>query len=320
MRKRRCRLTLLIAAVLLLVPSAALPCQCGYMPEDLYAAVFEGRVERISRLEPWWRYTHRNAVVALYDWLNLQSLPDWISTEQQRLEEQDRYGLVVTIRVTSSSKGVTGRTIDVRTGLWMGDCGYRFETGHVYRVWAYRRTASGPLAKASGLETNRCTKTKEISGRVERFRSNDIFTLAYPMIWTPIILAGITGLAIGWLAHRLPVRRLAQDVVAWLAADVCGVVAFGVLFPVFAEGGMFAESTIIAQSMIATGQMRWVESLTQTALLFAFCLVLSAALGLAARSRLTIGVARNHGLVCGLLGGACAVALPILIHSLGGTP
>lgn len=56
--------------MLLLVPSAALPCQCGDMPEDLYAAVFEGRVERISRIEPRWRYMRRGAVLALYDWLN----------------------------------------------------------------------------------------------------------------------------------------------------------------------------------------------------------------------------------------------------------
>jgi hypothetical protein len=207
MKKLRHRLTLLIAAMLLLVPNGALSCQCGYMPEDLYAAVFEGRVERISRLEPWSRYTRRNAVVAVYDWLNLERIPDWVSTEQQRLEEQDRYGLVVTFRVTSSSKGISGRTVNVRTGLWMGDCGYRFETGHVYRVWAYRRTVSGPLAKASGLETNRCTRTSEISGRVERFRSNDVFALAYPLIWTPIILAGMTGLAIGWLAHYEPGGR-----------------------------------------------------------------------------------------------------------------
>ena len=320
MTKRRRRLTLLIAALLLLLPSAALPCQCGYSADDLYAAVFEGRVERISRLEPWWQYTRRNAVDALVSWLDLGMSTDWFAAERERLLEQDRYGLVVTFRVISSSKGVSGRTIDVRTGLWMGDCGYRFETGQLYRVFAYRRSGSSPLVKATGLETNRCTRTSEISGRVERFRSNDLFALAYPMIWTPTILASMTGLAIGWLAQRLPVRRLAQDVVACLAAAVCGVVAFGVLFPVFAEGGMFAESTIIAQSMIATGQARWVDSLTQTALLFAFCLVLSPVLGMAGRSRLTAGVARNHGLVCGVLGGACAVALPILMHAMGGTP
>lgn len=325
MTKRRHRLTLLVAALLLLLPSAAHPCQCGYVGSEAEeysraAAVFEGRVERISRLEPWWRYTRRNAADALVSWLDLEMSTDWFAAERERLLEQDRYGLVVTFRVTSSSKGVSGKTIDVRTGLWMGDCGYRFETGQSYRVFAYKTSGFSPLVKATGLETSTCTNTREISGRVERFRSNDLFALAYPMIWTPINLAGMTGLAIGWLAQRLPVPRLAQDVVAWLAADLCGVVAFGVLFPVFAEGGMFAESTIIAQSMIATGQARWVASLTQTALLFPFCLVLSAALALAARPRLTAGVARNHGLVCGLLGGACAVALPILIHSLGGTP
>jgi hypothetical protein len=325
MTKRHYGQTLLIAALLLLLPTPAHPCQCGYIgsvaeEHTRAAAVFEGRVERISRLEPWWQYTRRNAADAFVSWLGVEMSSDWFEAERERLREQDGYGLVVTFRVISSSKGVIGKTVDVRTGLWMGDCGYRFETGELYRVIAYKRSWSRDLVKATGLETNRCTRTSGISSRDERFRSNDLFALAYPMIWTPIILAGMTGLVLGWLAQRLPLRRLAQDVVAWLAADLCGVVAFGVLFPVFAEGGMFAESTIIAQSMIATGRTRWAESLTQTALLFACCLVLSAALRLAARSRLTIGIARNHGLVCGLLGGASAVALPILIHSLTGTP
>ncbi len=110
--KRRHSLRLLIAATLLLVPSAALPCQCGDMPEDLYAAVFEGRVERISRIEPRWRDMRRGAVLALYDWLNLDRPPDWISAE---LLEQEQYGVNVTFRVTSYWKGVGGKTIDVRT-------------------------------------------------------------------------------------------------------------------------------------------------------------------------------------------------------------
>ena len=314
MMKRRHSLRLLIAAMLLLVPSAALPCQCGDMPEDLYAAVFEGRVERISRIEPRWRYMRRGAVLALYDWLNLDRPPDWISAE---LLEQEQYGLNVTFRVTSYSKGVGGKTIDVRTGFWIGDCGYPFETGHVYHVWAYRRTPTRPRFNTSSLETSLCTKTSKVSGRVERRPLDDVQALAYPMFWTPLILASVTGLAIGWLAQRLPVRRLAQDAVAWLAADVCGVVAFGVLFPVLAA--IFAEPPI-ARPVIPLAHVRWNDSLTQAAALLAFCLVLSPALALAARSKWTAGVARNHGLVCGVLGGACAVALHILMHTLRGTP
>jgi hypothetical protein len=314
MTKPRHRLTLLTVALLLLIPSAALPCQCGVSNDDQADAVFEGRVERISRLEPWWQYTRRNAAYALCAWLDV----DWdlmspaFTAEQERMRQQDRYGLVVTFRVTSFSKGVTGKTIDVRTGLWMGDCGYRFETGESYRVWAYRRTASWPLAKASGLETSRCTNTRKISGGAERSHS-DLLAEAYPVIWTPIILASLTGLALGWLAQRLRVRRLAQDVVATLAASICGLVAFGVLYPVFGEGGMYAEAAITAQSMIAAGPPRWVDSLTQTALLLAFCVALSPVLRLAGRFRLTTGAAKYHGLVCGAFGGAYAVALPVLI-------
>ncbi|HEX6975832.1 MAG TPA: hypothetical protein VF147_15610 [Vicinamibacterales bacterium] len=318
------RLALLIAAQILLLPAAVYACSCGGARSEVEeytraAAVFEGRVQRISRLEPWWRYTRRNAAEAIFSWLNLEVPTDSFEAERKQLSEQDRYGLVVTLRVISSSKGVNGNTVDVRTGLWMGDCGYRFERGHVYRVWAYTRTGSDPLATASALATNSCTRTSEISGRGDRFRSNDLFTLAHPLIWTPIVLAGITGLAIGWLAQRLPVRRLAQDVAAWLAASLCGVVLFGVLFPVFAEGGMFAESAIIARAMLAT-RPQWLDTLMQAAMLFACGLLLSSALGRAARWRVTAGVASAHGLVCGVLGGACTVALSILIRSLAPRP
>jgi hypothetical protein len=92
---------------------------------------------------------------------------------------------------------------------------------------------------------------------------------------------------------------------------------FGVLFPVFAEGGMFAESTMAAQAWNAP---RWDGSLTQTAALFVLCLALSPALRLAGRFRLTTGLARNHGPVFGVLGGAYGVILPMLMYWMRGNP
>jgi hypothetical protein len=170
--------------------------------------------------------------------------------------------------------------------------------------------------KASGLDTSRCTPTREISGGAE-MPSEDLHTRAYPTIWTPILLASMTGLAIGWLAQRLRVRRLAQDAIACLAADVCAVLVFGVLFPVFAEGGVFAESIMAARHWVAP---RWDDSLIQAAVLLAACLALSHALGLAARFRFTAGLARNHGAVFGVLGGAYGVALPMLLYWMNESP
>jgi hypothetical protein len=54
--------------------------------------------------------------------------------------------------VTGVLKGEVGTTIDVSTGLGGGDCGYYFELGHEYLVYAF----GSPKA----LSTSICSRTK----------------------------------------------------------------------------------------------------------------------------------------------------------------
>jgi hypothetical protein len=54
--------------------------------------------------------------------------------------------------VTSVLKGEVGTTVDVYTGLGGGDCGYYFELGHEYLVYAF--------GTPKALSTNICSRTK----------------------------------------------------------------------------------------------------------------------------------------------------------------
>jgi hypothetical protein len=57
--------------------------------------------------------------------------------------------------VTDVLKGEVRRTVDVYTGLGGGDCGYSFELGQEYLVYAY--------ATRTGLSTNICSRTRIIN-------------------------------------------------------------------------------------------------------------------------------------------------------------
>jgi len=63
-------------------------------------------------------------------------------------------GRRVTFTVMEPFRGVTGRTLDVRTGNGGGDCGYPFKEGVEYLVFASMNESTGELA------TGICSKTK----------------------------------------------------------------------------------------------------------------------------------------------------------------
>lgn len=66
------------------------------------------------------------------------------------------YPLRVTIRVNKSWKGVLPAEVVLLTGNGLGDCGYPFEAGHNYLVYAY-----GP--DVDHLGTNICQRTAPLS-------------------------------------------------------------------------------------------------------------------------------------------------------------
>ena len=71
-------------------------------------------------------------------------------------DDPEGLSLVVRLRVERSWKGSTGREVRIVTGRGGGDCGYRFEVGGSYLVYAY---GSG----AGGLGTNICQRTARLS-------------------------------------------------------------------------------------------------------------------------------------------------------------
>jgi hypothetical protein len=154
------------------MPTTVRPCQCthiGSVAEEypLAAAVFDGRVEKISRLEPWWRYKRRDLVLLLYNRFGWQP-PAWIGEETRELLASGRYGLLVKFRVTAFWKGVSGGTTELLTGFGQGDCGYPFVSGQEYRVWARMSNRQESLYKRPGLYTDMCTRTMEsFSSRLE---------------------------------------------------------------------------------------------------------------------------------------------------------
>ncbi len=64
------------------------------------------------------------------------------------------YSSEVTIEVIKSWKHIKTKKVVIYTGVGSGDCGYLFEIGKSYLVYAY-----GDL---NGLETNICQRTTEL--------------------------------------------------------------------------------------------------------------------------------------------------------------
>ena len=130
--KKQFRMSLLLAALAwVLVPLSAAACDCGYAGAPCKAfektpTVFVGRVVKISTID-----------------LKTASGDDY----------KDR---LVSFEVERSYRGLTTKTAVVLSG-WNSDCGYRFQEGVRYLVYAYPHS---PTAK---LTTSICTRTRPLS-------------------------------------------------------------------------------------------------------------------------------------------------------------
>ncbi len=148
--RRQVRFSLLASAILTLTFSSSpvLGCKCVSPPPEVktardlaqwYAnrsdAIFEGSVEQIE-----------------LKWPVLEAkVGDLISADI----EQDPPAMQVSFDISRSYRGPRQQNIRIRTGLGGGDCGFRFEVGERYLVYAY--------ADESGqLSTNICTGTARL--------------------------------------------------------------------------------------------------------------------------------------------------------------
>jgi len=75
--------------------------------------------------------------------------------------ERDNQGVAATIEVDRAWKGVTARTVVVRTNKGTGaDCGFPFEMGKSYLV--YTNSPQAKEGEQPKLSTNTCTRTCHI--------------------------------------------------------------------------------------------------------------------------------------------------------------
>lgn len=63
--------------------------------------------------------------------------------------------------MSSNWKGIKDKMVTVETGLGGGDCGYGFQEGESYLIYAYR--TNGEDGKPGPLRTNICTRTRPLS-------------------------------------------------------------------------------------------------------------------------------------------------------------
>jgi hypothetical protein len=121
-------------AVFLVCPLAH-ACDCALDPTPCKAfshtaVIFAGRVSRVANIE-----------------VNLKSGDPTIHYPQRS----------VTFEVLKPYRGVQSKTVELQTGEGVGDCGYLFETGRDYVVYA------NPNANTGSLYTGICQRTKLLS-------------------------------------------------------------------------------------------------------------------------------------------------------------
>jgi len=155
MRLRDLARALALLVALLAIGQGAEACECSTTPDAASAlsrddAVFRGRVSSVrDRLGP-----ARRTWYWVKGWFSNRPLHD----------DSEGYlaccGLEATLDVTGSWKGVSKQQVQVVTGRGAGDCGFVFERGVEYLVYA-RKLSSGDLA------TDICTRTKPLARAAE---------------------------------------------------------------------------------------------------------------------------------------------------------
>lgn len=141
-------------ALLVLAASDALACSCAgpSAPDRAYAdatVVFEGKVLSIDD-----QYT---ALRKAWDDVSMRlgRDPDWQEFERT-------HGFKVTFEVTKAWKGALKKRFVLYTGRGGGDCGFPFEKGKEYVVYAY--------CGKKYCDTMICTRTKLKAGAAEDLR------------------------------------------------------------------------------------------------------------------------------------------------------
>ena len=154
------RVVTVVGISLVIMGEYAEPCQCAEARDVREAAdtaeeVFVGKVNRFERLEPWWRYARRYTLSWFYQVIGTDQ-PEWLSSEWKSFASSPQYGYRASFEVGVGWKRVRTGEVQVYTGMWEGDCGFRFERGREYLVYA----DADPRGR--GLYTSTCHRTVEL--------------------------------------------------------------------------------------------------------------------------------------------------------------
>jgi hypothetical protein len=133
--------------VLAFISTDVAACSCAppgtlQQSRDQSTQVFLGRVISVEDRTP---AMDKNWLTAVTDWVKQLFGAD------QPVSDQDFPYKRVSFLVTETFKGPSVSRIDVRTGLGGGDCGYSFDPGKEYVVYAY--------GEADTLRTGICSRT-----------------------------------------------------------------------------------------------------------------------------------------------------------------
>lgn len=173
----RIALCLAILFTLLAYPSPAKACSCIVPgpPSSEFPnanAVFTGRVIRVV--------DNYYPVFAVLDWALWK-----LGARSYNFYTGKHYGYSVFFSVDKSWKGVKETVVEVHTGYGGGDCGYSFNVGSDYVVYAHY--AYG--VPGNYWVTSICSRTADTSNATDDFNYlNTLPTLplrfAFPILWT----------------------------------------------------------------------------------------------------------------------------------------
>lgn len=164
-----------VVTVFFMAPSIAYACSCAYPPKPAEAlaeakAVFAGTVKEIRPTS---------------------------------------YGKEILFEVNKTWKGVNQTQVLVSTGGGGGDCGYNFNKGSDYVVYAHTDTF---YSKSGGLATNICNRTADLSSAEEDIailgqgnhpgEQVNLETNAYARTWLIAALIAVALFGAGWRFFR----------------------------------------------------------------------------------------------------------------------
>ena len=199
----RLSIGLTLLNVLFAAPAPVQACSCvePSAPAEAFTnsdAVFTGKVTAVS--------DNSSPVIFLLDRLLAR-----VGLSPAYLYSYRFWGYEITFAVLNSWKNVATTRVKVHTGTGGGDCGYLFNQGSDYLVYAYEWNDN----ENTGLGTGICTRTSEISRATEDLSYlNSIPTLpltpVYDFSWMYCAGAALFFVIVPLLTILILVRRRQQ--------------------------------------------------------------------------------------------------------------